>query len=191
MGEEIEGFVLRKKTLIWFTSLFALLLAFGIGHRPLIGFGASSYLSTHLPKGGGVNFSYDRAYFKEGQLILSNVFVSQREKGKDPTFAMKVDHLKVAFKYQFFPFQFSSKVVIDHPQVTLAVGKLGEAKKKKGLYKTLDKLFFKTLLTVKEGEFIFGNQVAEVSFESPEEGKNGFLKVSKGKEDPPFFATFS
>jgi hypothetical protein len=180
----------RKKALIWFISLFTVLLAFGVGHRPLICFGAKSYLSTRLPRGGSLNFSYDHARLNEGQLVLHDVTVVRKEGKGSPAFNVKIDDLKVSFKLQMFPFRFSPKVIMDHPQVALMVGGFKEPKKKKGVYDILDKLFFRTPVKVQAGEFVFGDQVAEVTFECPEEEKKGFLKISKGGGETPFIATF-
>lgn len=182
---------MRKKALIWLVSLFTVLLAFGVGHRPLICFGAKSYLSMCLPKGGRLNFSYDHARLQEGQLVLHDVIVVRKEGQGSPAFNVKIDDLKVSFKFQVFPFRFFPEVIMDHPQVALMFGKLKETKKKKGVYDTLDNFFFRTPVKVRAGEFFFGDQVAEVTFECPEKGKKGLLKISKGAGEAPFVATFS
>lgn len=125
-----------------------------------------------------------------GHFILQDVVV-ERKKGKEsPAFHVKVDDLKVSVDFQLFPFKFSPKVIMDHPQVALVLGELHESKKKKGLYETLDKIFFRTPVKVRKGELIFGDQVAKVSFENPEGDKRGLLKISKGDEKGAFLATF-
>lgn len=182
---------MRKKLLIWFASIFTVLLAFGVGHRPLLCLGAKSYLSTRLPKGGNLKFTYDRIHFDAGHLVLQDVVIERKGGLESPAFHVKVDDLKVTVRFQLFPFKFSPQVVMDHPQVALVLGHLQEPKKRKGLYDTLDKIFFRTPIRVKQGELIFGDQVAEVTFENAKEGKQGILQISKGKEAPALSATFS
>lgn len=182
--------MLRKKTLIIFISLFSLLMAFGVGHHHLICFGVKSYLGTRLPKGGKLEFSYDFSKWDEGQFILHDVTVLRGEGKGRPAFNVKMDDLKIAFDFQFFPFHFSPKIVIDHPHVTLIGGELGNGKKTKGLYESLNKYFFRTPVKVKEGEFVFGDQVAILTFINPEEGEKGLLKICKKGEEKGFIASF-
>ncbi len=181
---------MQKKTLILFVSLFTFLVAFGIGHRHLICFGVKSYLSIHLPKGEKLKFAYGSSKWEEGQFVLHDVTLHRVEGKGSAEFNVKVDDLKIAFDFQFFPFHFSPKVMMDHPQVALIGGELGKGRKKKGLYKTLNKYFFQAPLNIREGEFAFGDQVAILTFVNPEEGEKGLLKIGKKGEEPTLITRF-
>ncbi|QVL57436.1 MAG: hypothetical protein KFB93_08680 [Simkaniaceae bacterium] len=182
---------MRKKTLILFIALFSLLLAFGMGHHHLICFGVKSYLGTRLPKGGRVEFTYETSSWDARQFVLHDVALRGGEGKGSPAFNVEMEDLKIAFDFQIFPFKFSPKVVMDHPQVALMGGEYSGEKKKKGLYELLNKYFFRTPIKIKEGEFIFGDQVVILTFINPEEGKKGLLKISKKGEEPTLTASFA
>lgn len=161
-----------------------------MGHHHLICFGVKSYLGTRLPKGSKVEFTYETSKWEEGQFVLHDVTLKRNEGMKGPSFNVEMVDLKIAFDFQLFPFRFSPKVVMDHPQVALKSGKINREKKKKELYESLNKYFFRTPLKVKEGEFIFGDQVVVLTFINPEEGEKGLLKIGKKGEETALTVSF-
>ncbi|MGE0832891.1 MAG: hypothetical protein AB7N99_09625 [Simkaniaceae bacterium] len=182
----------HRKKIVLFGVIFTFLLAFVILHHPLICMGAKSYLSSRLPRGGKLTFEYKTAHIEAGQFILHDVVIRRLEKEGSPGFDVQVDDLKFAFDFQLFPFHFKPKVVVDHPQVDLVAGDIRAVEKKKTVYQLLDKHLFRTPIKIRQGELHFGEQVAFLSFESPEEGKAGSLKLSKEiGADTGFSATFS
>ena len=180
---------MRKKIIICFLSFCIFVSVLGAGHRFVICFGMKTYLENRLAKGGKVDFSYKELGWEEGYFVLHDISATQK-KGESSLFSIKIDELKVAFHCQLFPFKFSSKVVMDHPQVNLVSREMRKSKSKKSLYDVLNKVLFKTAVKIEGGEFSFGDQMAYVTFETPEEGGKGILKLSQGKEETPLTATF-
>ena len=182
----------RKKKIIicGITALFIGVAVFL--HQTLICWGAESYLSHHLPKGGAITFSYETSRFEEGQFVLHGVVLEQEERKGSPAFHIKIDALKLAFDFHLFPFRLKPQLSFEHPQVEWTEGKVEKRRKKQTLYQILDRQLFRTSIQVHQGEFRLGDQVAFFSFENPVEGKEGVLKVKKGEEDDhTFCATFA
>ncbi|WP_194847613.1 hypothetical protein [Candidatus Neptunochlamydia vexilliferae] len=169
---------MRKKVVIWFIALFTLLLAFGVGHHSLICFGVKSYLSLRLPKGKKLEFAYEKSRWEEGEFVLQGTTL-QRE----GSFDVKVDDLRVTFDFQLFPFRFAPKVIMDRPQIAL-MGGFGQTKKKRGLYKTLNKYFFGTPLQIRGGTFRIGEETAFIELDQ------GVLELSQDREKPSFVMSF-
>ncbi|MCB1116150.1 MAG: hypothetical protein KDK71_06740, partial [Chlamydiia bacterium] len=182
---------MRKKTVIIFASLFAFLMAIGIGHHQVVCFGVKTYLRGHLPKGEKVTFDYGSMRWEEGKLALQQVVVKQ--KGRAPL-EMGIDELKVAFELELFPFKWSQKIEVDRPLIILEKGVFDQSTKKKSLYQALDKALFRSSMQIREGELLIGNipkevqnlfgyQRAAFSFSSLDKEGEGQLVITKKGEE--------
>ncbi|NGX50894.1 MAG: hypothetical protein K1060chlam2_00745 [Chlamydiae bacterium] len=184
--------MVRRKKFVLLGIFLSLLLAFVLFHHSLICFGARSYLSGRLPKGGMLTFEYASLRYSAGQFILHDVSINRADRVGSLTFHIKVEDLKVDFDIGLTPLRFKPNVVFDHPQVALHSGELRAVKRKKTLYQLLNKHLFKSPITIHQGELHFEDQLIFLSFENPEAERAGRIELSKGAdEEPVFSATFS
>lgn len=182
---------MQKKAIVWFLSLFTVLLLIGVGHRTLISFGMKTFLQGKLPPGGKVEFSYDRACWEEGKCVLKCVHIDRLEGRGNGPFHMEMDDLKIALDFEFFPFKFSPKVEMERPLVALSEGQQTLGKKGKGIYLLLTQWLFKTPLEIKEGRVLVGKEKVTLTLKTAADEHPGFLLVGKEGEEGTFRAEFS
>ncbi|MCB1084838.1 MAG: hypothetical protein KDK60_01910, partial [Chlamydiia bacterium] len=178
---------MKKKVLIWFCSIFALLVAFGLSHRFIISFGIESYLTSHLPKGEKISLSYQDLRFSDRMMVLQDVTLDRKG---EAGFHIEVEHLTVAFDWGLSPLFFTPRVVIDHPHVALFDRAVKEKRQDKGLYQTLDKLLLRTPVEIHEGEISFGDEKILFSFVNELEEGGGSLRLQQVAEETPIEIQF-
>ena len=182
-SEYAGEFMLRlsKKNIVFFVTLFVLLLSCAFFHHHIICFGAKSILRVNMPNRGGIHFDYEKSRWQNGTFILQNVTFSQKSKLKKPLLHMKAEDIRLSLEMLTFPFDFTTHVEINHPQIEIKSSIQGNKKRNKNFYNLLNSILFKSHIKINKGELIINAENKLSCFMNIECGigkeKIGFLEI--------------
>jgi|GEM_PF-2475780 len=187
-----------KKKKIFFLGLLCLAAALACvtWRHSLLCWGVKSYLNRQLPKGGKLTFEYQNAKIEKGHLTFHGTKIRREKRGEWPEIFLQMNNLKVAFDFQLFPFYIKPTITFDHPQIKITDGGADTPQSVELFYHIFSGCLFKIPIKIFCGELRFGEHVAFINFEYPEEGNRGRINIYKGNEEgekgaPPLSATFS
>ena len=190
-SEYAGEFMLRlsKKNIVFFVSLFVLLLSCAFFHHHIICFGAKSILRVTMPNRGSIHFDYEKSKWQNGTFILQNVTLLQKSKLKKPLLHMKAEDIRLSLEMLSFPFDFTTTIEINHPQIEIKNSLQGTKKKKRNFYDLLNSVLFKTHMKINGGELIINAEKTLSCFLNFECGtgkeKVGFLEITTNVEKHP------
>lgn len=177
---------LRRKKRLFFTCVVASILLLFCFHHAVLCFGVKSFLALRLPKGKALDFSYEKAMWKEGVILFQGVSLKRESAKKSEGFDAQIDTIALSFSCQLFPIKISPQLTFKSPEIILTPAYLPEKKNKKKLYKFFHKNFFKQAVIIEKGVLYFGTKKTRPTYFSfintPKEEK-GFLTVSHKLEE--------